>query len=192
MSSIRCRDWCQKYSKKRPYKKEKYRQIRPQLVTYKPDKKDLDYRYSLQNPLNILILFLLYKQRDSKVLNDPVLLEICETFEQDKQIDIQQAKVNDKGFIRMVWMWQMKNHSLFCDLCGNEIELPKDITLDHKIPKCRGGKVTVENSRPAHKKCNNLKGCLTPEQWVEQGKEILERYNINIQRLSCGYNYKER
>ncbi|MDO1447323.1 HNH endonuclease [Rhodocytophaga aerolata] len=41
---------------------------------------------------------------------------------------------------------------------------PEDLTLDHVIPKSRGGKSTWDNLVTACKKCNSKKGDFTPQE----------------------------
>jgi len=53
-----------------------------------------------------------------------------------------------------------------CQYCGSRISL----TVDHVIPKSRGGQETWENLVCACLKCNNLKGDKTPK---EAGMELL-------------------
>ncbi len=55
-----------------------------------------------------------------------------------------------------------------CQYCGSV----KDLTLDHIIPKVRGGKDTWTNLVCACKKCNNYKGNRTPE---EAGMQLLSK-----------------
>lgn len=54
-----------------------------------------------------------------------------------------------------------------CWICGEFIDLALhalnpnhrlSFTVDHVIPLSRGGLPTLENSRPAHRKCNSSKG----------------------------------
>ncbi len=47
-----------------------------------------------------------------------------------------------------------------CVYCGHH----KDLTLDHVMPKSRGGKTHWENLVTACKKCNSRKGKQTPEE----------------------------
>lgn len=47
-----------------------------------------------------------------------------------------------------------------CVYCGNR----HDLTLDHVLPKSRGGKTNWENLVTACKKCNSKKGDLLPEE----------------------------
>lgn len=47
-----------------------------------------------------------------------------------------------------------------CIYCGSK----HDLTLDHVMPKSRGGKTHWENLVTACKKCNSSKGDLTPEE----------------------------
>jgi 5-methylcytosine-specific restriction endonuclease McrA len=47
-----------------------------------------------------------------------------------------------------------------CQYCGSE----KDLTLDHLIPRSKGGKSSWNNLVTACKRCNARKGDFTPEQ----------------------------
>ena len=44
-----------------------------------------------------------------------------------------------------------------CPLCGMGLRFA-DVTLDHKIPRSRGGRGTLANLQATHALCNNLKG----------------------------------
>jgi HNH endonuclease len=47
-----------------------------------------------------------------------------------------------------------------CQYCGST----ENLTLDHVIPKSRGGRTSWDNLTTACRKCNALKGDLTPDQ----------------------------
>ncbi len=47
-----------------------------------------------------------------------------------------------------------------CQYCGTH----EHLTLDHVVPKSRGGKTTWDNLATACKRCNSKKGDLTPEE----------------------------
>lgn len=53
-----------------------------------------------------------------------------------------------------------KRDGFQCQYCGSQ----KDLTLDHLVPKAKGGKSTWNNLVTACKKCNSIKGDYTPEQ----------------------------
>jgi 5-methylcytosine-specific restriction endonuclease McrA len=51
----------------------------------------------------------------------------------------------------------------YCDLSGLEnFDVWMNLTLDHIIPRCRGGDETAENKAIACVYCNNLKGSYIP------------------------------
>jgi 5-methylcytosine-specific restriction endonuclease McrA len=52
-------------------------------------------------------------------------------------------------------LWRDKNQ---CQYCG-VIESPRDMTIDHVIPRSRGGENTWSNLVTCCKKCNQKKGC---------------------------------
>ncbi len=53
-----------------------------------------------------------------------------------------------------------KRDQFECQYCG----VTKDLTLDHVMPKSRGGQSHWTNLVTACKKCNSVKGNLTPEE----------------------------
>jgi 5-methylcytosine-specific restriction endonuclease McrA len=55
-------------------------------------------------------------------------------------------------------IYKRDDHS--CVYCGTQ----KDLTLDHVVPKSKGGKTSWENLVTACRKCNATKGHLTPEE----------------------------
>ena len=57
-------------------------------------------------------------------------------------------------------LWRDKNQ---CQYCG-VIESPRDMTIDHVIPRSRGGENTWSNLVTCCKKCNQKKGNRTPEE----------------------------
>ena len=74
-----------------------------------------------------------------------------------------------------------------CQYCGTRT---KDLTIDHVIPKSRGGDDSWDNLVSACKPCNNKKGNRTPD---EAGMKLLSKpyrpnYIIFIQRFMNGMN----
>lgn len=67
--------------------------------------------------------------------------------------------------------WQ-KNHLVtkygaVCYICNSPFEKSKDITFDHWVPVTKGGEDKLENYRLAHYQCNQLKGNMEPDQFLE-------------------------
>lgn len=56
-----------------------------------------------------------------------------------------------------------------CQYCGRNAR-SVDLTLDHVVPRARGGQCTWENLVVACQRCNQKKGCRTPD---EAGLELL-------------------
>ena len=59
-----------------------------------------------------------------------------------------------------------------CQYCGKYLKNPKERTIDHVIPKSRGGKTVWTNVVLCCKKCNLKKGDRTPE---EAGLKLLKK-----------------
>lgn len=52
-----------------------------------------------------------------------------------------------------------------CFYCGAQVPA-RLLTVDEYVPRCRGGRRTVENQRPACFPCNNDKGDSDPGEWL--------------------------
>ena len=80
-----------------------------------------------------------------------------------------------------------------CCYCGS----PKELTIDHVIPKARGGKSSFENCVSACRPCNNLKGKRTPtEAKIYLRKQpisptISEFFRIKMKQLGIDVYLKE-
>jgi 5-methylcytosine-specific restriction protein A len=49
-----------------------------------------------------------------------------------------------------------------CHICGYKIKTSEDFTVDHYVPRAKGGTDTRTNLRPAHRECNRKKGDRLP------------------------------
>ena len=76
--------------------------------------------------------------------------------------------------------WQrghlVKKYGNICYICEEAFRSIKEITFDHYIPLSKGGFDVLENYRLAHSSCNQLKGNMTPEEFIEfqKGGELVE------------------
>jgi len=59
-----------------------------------------------------------------------------------------------------------------CHYCKSELLLSK-ATLDHKIPKSKGGTDTLDNLVLACKFCNGLKGCIPYEDFINGARKTV-------------------
>lgn len=73
--------------------------------------------------------------------------------------------------LRILWsdetkceLYHARNEKL-CVWCGKELEFD-DATLDHVIPRAHGGRDHIDNCAIACRKCNNVRGTLTPGQFL--------------------------
>ena len=74
----------------------------------------------------------------------------------------------------------LRDHST-CQFCGRQLP-PSELTLDHVVPRSRGGKSSWENLVACCHRCNNRKGSRTPEQ---AGLTLLRKprpYNLHTSR----------
>lgn len=52
----------------------------------------------------------------------------------------------------------VQTYGRICYRCGLPIKASETVTTDHVTPRSKGGKTTLENSRPAHQRCNSAAG----------------------------------
>src|SRR5690606_11073106 len=63
---------------------------------------------------------------------------------------------------------QLKTTDRTCWLCHHPIDIdlpvthPLSYTVDHVVPRSRGGAPTLDNARPAHRRCNSRRGNRAP------------------------------
>lgn len=71
---------------------------------------------------------------------------------------------------------------IFCCYCGNIVSI-KDVTKDHLIPLSKGGRNYMQNKKDCCQKCNHMKGCMYPEQFlvfVILNRSKFNEYDFNI------------
>ena len=75
-------------------------------------------------------------------------------------------------FVRIIYrrrvLWKPRNvytrDNYTCMYCGRKNLSGAELTIDHVLPRSRGGKDTFENTVTACKNCNNIKGDRTPNE----------------------------
>ncbi len=73
-----------------------------------------------------------------------------------------------------------------CQYCGKVFN-PSDLTLDHVVPKSRGGSSNWDNLVACCKRCNNRKGNALPE---EAGMRLIKRpqsFSLHVNRQIMRY-----
>lgn len=75
------------------------------------------------------------------------------------------------------------NHTCqYCDYTG-----PK-LTIDHILPKSRGGQDTWQNLVASCYDCNNCKDNRTPEEWAAALKKVFNKETTNVSPLPFSWN----
>jgi 5-methylcytosine-specific restriction endonuclease McrA len=65
--------------------------------------------------------------------------------------------------LRRTYLSAMRQGKVFdCGICHKPIEKMYQLTIDHIIPKSKGGSHEYENLQAAHKRCNGSKGNTEP------------------------------
>ena len=77
--------------------------------------------------------------------------------------------------IKRRWAIQCKKGELFCFLCGKQLKPGDKYNADHWVPRALGGKTDESNLKPACVRCNSLKGCMSPEEFLAHKDEILAK-----------------
>lgn len=79
----------------------------------------------------------------------------------------------------------LRDHNT-CQYCGS-IFPPQELTLDHVLPRARGGSSTWDNLVACCRRCNNRKGSQTPD---EAGMSLLKKpqaFSLNVNRQIMRY-----
>ena len=84
--------------------------------------------------------------------------------EMDELYGIKQRKHIGFTQVRLVYHTAI-NHQMYpvCPYCKNQITNLETFTIDHNIPKSKGGSGRIENLQPMHRECNLKKGSEMPE-----------------------------
>ena len=92
----------------------------------------------------------------------------CETTLTPKQSEQlhKMLMVHDCNIIKLRTLYRIAiDNFVFpeCPHCHEPIKSQEDLTIDHIIPRSKGGTDKLTNLQPMHKKCNCDKGCTMPE-----------------------------
>lgn len=110
-----------------------------------------------------------------KVLKSLLKGRISVVKEYDESIHIKNQEIKLpkivvlKKYINISHTPKFSRHNVYlrddytCQYCGRHFS-PTDLTFDHVVPRCKGGKTTWENIVTACKECNNHKGGKTLEE----------------------------
>lgn len=75
----------------------------------------------------------------------------------------------------------MRDWGCHCYYCGADLRAPGvEATLDHRVPRSRGGTDVRSNLVPACRECNAAKGCLTVEEYRERVRERLPEWRAML------------
>ena len=75
---------------------------------------------------------------------------------------MQEQKARNKTISHRKLLWNTSNHT--CPICGvhmtnkGKVDASNYATIDHIVPKSRGGTSNIENLRLICRKCNNKRG----------------------------------
>ena len=144
-----------------------------------------------ENPKNVLFVPN-FRKIVRKIISDFVNMPRAETLFTQKQIKQIYAILGDYDFYPV------------CRLCGKPIKIdtksslntsgskPGEFTWDHIYPKSCGGANVLSNLQPAHKICNNHKGCKVPDEQNELHQHYTLNINITIGSVNCVNHAKTR
>lgn len=54
----------------------------------------------------------------------------------------------------------------WCWYCGESLTIGDTATIDHVVPRSRGGRRVLSNERLSCRTCNSSKGASTPDEWA--------------------------
>lgn len=68
-----------------------------------------------------------------------------------------------------VWIESIKDWEIYCSLCKEPMPYKK-ASIDHVIPRSRGGNNSLDNLKLAHRDCNSRKGNSMPSPSTKQSE----------------------
>lgn len=71
----------------------------------------------------------------------------------------------NKRQFKDLYRMSIKIETVYCCLCGKPIIKEKELSIEHLMPRSRGGVDEMGNWGIAHKKCNQQKGALTLDEY---------------------------
>lgn len=105
---------------------------------------------------------LIYAEKAERVHDDPELMirTVTREFRMPSVIRLQKYIYVPYKSVILSRQNVFKRDRQQCQYCGSQ----RDLTLDHVMPRSRGGQSTWHNLVTACKKCNSYKGDRTPEE----------------------------
>jgi 5-methylcytosine-specific restriction endonuclease McrA len=88
------------------------------------------------------------------------------------QEDLKRERAKAREIRKSQW-WKRRLSEGRCHYCGKEF-LPKELSMDHRVPLIRGGKSTKGNLVPACKECNSKKKHMLTIEWEEYLEQFRE------------------
>ncbi len=80
--------------------------------------------------------------------------------------------------IRDIDLWRLaKNQKMICPLTGRKLTA-KNISVDHIIPKSKGGSLELDNLRLVIKEANFGKFCMTDSEFISLCKDVVKHNSI--------------
>jgi hypothetical protein len=76
--------------------------------------------------------------------------------------EILDGTIVEPRFFALEFRRQLFQNDPSCKICGNQIHVFEDSTVDHKHPYSRGGRTIPENAQLAHRSCNAQKAISLP------------------------------
>ncbi len=117
-------------------------------------------------PINVTSMYravnLMLTEKATLVLNGRgVIRSVSQTFPIPSVIRLNRMVKFPRPVVKLNRKEVFRRDHFVCQYCGKQTS---DLTIDHVIPRHLGGKTRWENVVSACRRCNHLKGGLTPEQ----------------------------
>lgn len=123
-----------------------------------------------------------WKRATILVLKEKAHIVSSRTIRLKNYVKVPQAKMVAGKPTRTLILKRDGHTCQYCDYKG-----PK-LTIDHILPKSRGGQDTWSNLVTSCYECNNCKDNRTPEEWASALKKVLDKETTNVSPLPFSWD----
>lgn len=123
-----------------------------------------------------------WKRARVLVLKGKAHVESSRTIRMKYFVEIKRALLSSEKPSRSLVLKRDKHTCQYCDYSG------PNLTIDHVVPKSRGGGESWGNLVTSCLECNNCKDNRTPEEWAQELRKVFSKKTTNLSAMPYTWN----